>query len=110
MFWVGSGVGGWGYTCVNISLKCSVSVHEIFIGKRGHLTVIKLKKELKFIDKFFFYVQFSSFNDTFCEKIPEFRNLSCRNAMSVLDLKHSFILNKIGQFFKIKIPSKLIFN
>ena len=48
MFRVGSGVGGgvgWGYTCVNISLKCSVSVHEIFTGKRGHLTGIKFKKE-----------------------------------------------------------------
>ena len=54
MFRVGSGVGGWGYTCVNISLKCSVSVHEIFIGKRGHLTVLKLKKRIKIYRQVFF--------------------------------------------------------
>ena len=38
------GMGGWGYTCVNISLKCPVTVHEHFTGKRRHLTVIKFLK------------------------------------------------------------------
>ena len=53
MFRGESGVGGWGYTCVNNSLKCSVSVHEIFTGKREHLTVIKFKKNKNLLSIFF---------------------------------------------------------
>ena len=39
------------------------------------------------------YLKHCIFNDTFCEKIPDFRNLICGNAISLFDLKHSLILN-----------------
>ena len=72
----------------------------MFTGKIGHLTIIKLKKNENSL--FFFstsnflqnkYLKHCIFNDTFCEKIPEFRNLICGNAISLFDLKHSLILN-----------------
>ena len=54
----GSEGGGWGYTYLNIFLKCSVSAHKIFTGKIGHLFVIKSKKK-KNTNSLFFYAQFS---------------------------------------------------
>ena len=80
-------------------LKLSVSIHEMFTGKIGHLTIIKFQKNensLFFSTSNFLqnkYLKDCIFNDTFCEKIPEFRNLICGNAISLFDLKHSRILN-----------------
>ena len=67
------------HICLNNTLKCTVSVHEIFTGKKGHLYVNQSEKELKFNGFFstFHFLQNKMlknyiFDNKFCEKNHEF--------------------------------------